>query len=229
MNGYPDAVIFDLDGTLVDSRIDFDRMKLTVIDRFEEVGVPAGMLRRDLTVSENMILARGHLTEMGIGNTLEEVELEIEKELVMIEREALDGLRPVEGAYNALAFMSERNIGIGVLTRGSREYARDALMEASLDVFIGEMVCRDDYPWWEAKPNRISLLRVLSRLEASPERSYLVGDHRMDLECAIESEVPFIAVLSGSSSQDDWSEMGDFPVVDSVEEVPRLIDGSGMI
>lgn len=226
MIGNPEAVVFDLDGTLVNSRIDFGKMRLIVITRFEEIGVPPGRLTKDLTVSENMSLARNHLMESGMGEILEEVEVEIEEELVRIEREALDGLRAIEGAQRTLAFISRRDISIGVLTRGSREYARDALAKTSLDVFIGEMVCRDDYPWWEAKPNGISLQRVLSGLGASPERSYLVGDHRMDLECAIESGVRFIAVLSGSSGIDDWSSLGDFPVIDSVEGVPCLIDGS---
>jgi phosphoglycolate phosphatase-like HAD superfamily hydrolase len=226
MRPHPEAVVFDLDGTLVNSRIDFERMKMTIIKRFERVGIPPHKLSTERTVSENMRIAREYFTTKGMEDILEGIEAEIELELVGIERQALDDLNEIAGAARVLAWMSNRGIRLGVLTRGSRNYARDALKKTSLNGYISEMVCRDDYPWWEAKPNGISLLRLLSRLGVPPDRSMFVGDHRMDLECARETGVSFVAVLSGSFHLEDWSFLGDFPVIESVDMIPELLDGS---
>ena len=42
------AIIFDLDGTLVNSSIPFKKMKMRIIKHLEEAGVPRGLLNNEM-------------------------------------------------------------------------------------------------------------------------------------------------------------------------------------
>jgi phosphoglycolate phosphatase len=220
----PKAIIFDLDGTLVDSKIDFTRMKEEIIRHFEGGGIPSGTLSAEMTGASNMKLARRYLLEMGKEKVLLRLESEIEENLARIEMEALDDLREVEGSRKVLTWLRDRGFAVGVLTRGSRNYAKEALKKTSMDVLVQGMVCRDDFSWWEAKPNGIALKRLLDRLGVDVQESLLIGDHVMDMECAESTGAGFIGVLTGHYDKEGWKNVGLETIIHSINDVPRLIE-----
>jgi phosphoglycolate phosphatase len=86
------------------------------------------------------------------------------------------------------------------------------------------MVCRDDHPEEEAKPNGKAMERVAALLGIMPQKCLMVGDHLMDMSCARSASAQFIGVLTGAFSQQDWSRY-DIPIViPSVGELPTLLD-----
>ncbi|HUV23852.1 MAG TPA: HAD family hydrolase [Methanomassiliicoccales archaeon] len=224
MSKCPKAVIFDLDGTLVHSSIDFPRMKREVIRQFEEFGVPRNLLSVDKTISSNMESAREYLLQMGQEKALLRIEEEIERGLSNIEMEALADVEEVRYATSTLAWIMEKGLAIGVLTRGSRRYASEVLVKTSLDSMIRYMVCRDDFPWWEAKPNGLALRRLVEKLGVEPKETLLVGDHCMDLECARSTGMEFIGVLTGSFDEDGWIDEGLQNILDSIALLPDYIN-----
>lgn len=220
----PKAVIFDLDGTLVHSTIDFSRMKLEIMRQFKEVGVPENLLSIDNTVSSNMESARIYLLQQGQEKVLLDIEEEIERALSNIEMEALPDVKEVNEAKSTLTWIRERGLVIGVLTRGSRRYASKVLKKTSLDSLIQCMICRDDFPWWEAKPNGLALRRMVEKLGVDPSETLIVGDHYMDLECARSTGTEFVGVLTGSYDESSWINEGLESIIDSIASLPNYIE-----
>ena len=224
MSKCPKAVIFDLDGTLVHSTIDFSRMKLEIMRQFKEVGVPENLLSIDNTVSSNMESARIYLLQQGQEKVLLDIEEEIERALSNIEMEALPDVKEVNEAKSTLTWIRERGLVIGVLTRGSRRYASKVLKKTSLDSLIQCMICRDDFPWWEAKPNGLALRRMVEKLGVDPSETLIVGDHYMDLECARSTGTEFVGVLTGSYDESSWINEGLESIIDSIASLPNYIE-----
>jgi phosphoglycolate phosphatase-like HAD superfamily hydrolase len=220
----PKAVIFDLDGTLVHSAIDFPRMKLEIIRQFKEAGVPENLLSNEMTVSSNMESARMYLLQKGQERALLEIEEEIERGLSSIEMEALPDVEEVKEAKSTLIWIKEKGLAIGVLTRGSRRYASKVLKKTSLESLIQCMICRDDFPWWEAKPNGLALKRLVQELGVDPSETLLVGDHCMDLECARSTGTKFVGVLTGSYDESGWIKEGLESIIDSIAFLPNYIE-----
>jgi HAD superfamily hydrolase (TIGR01549 family) len=220
----PKAIIFDLDGTLVHSSIDFSRMKREIISQFKEVGVPENFLSDDKTISNNMESARIYLLQLGQEKKLQDIEEEIERVLSEIEMEALPDVKEVMEAKETLAWIKRKGLAIGVLTRGSRKYASKVLKKTSLDSMIQFMICRDDFPWWEAKPNGLALKRLVEKLGVDPSETLLVGDHYMDLECAKSTGTEFVGVLTGSYDESGWNKEGLENIIDSIAFLPNYIE-----
>lgn len=222
------AVIFDLDGTLVNSSIDFERMKRLTLDRLIMEGVPKDVLSMNLNLVENMEHAREYLESQGDGQDCIVWE-EIEDLLKQVEMESLHRTLPIEGVEEALSALSKEGYRMGILTRASRRYAMLTLRSVGIDHLITDMICRDDYPWHEAKPHPLSAARICSRVGVSTDSALMVGDHYIDCLCAMRSGTRFVAVLTGYSDFDMWLEHGVKEVIHSVSDLPEYLSALSCI
>lgn len=86
-----------------------------------------------------------------------------------------------------------------------------------VDVIIGGEDVR------EHKPAPEPLLRALSRLQITATEALYCGDHPVDAQAAEAAEVPFVAVLSGTSQQVEFADFPRAAIVKSVREIPALL------
>lgn len=149
----PRGVIFDLDGTLVDSGLDFDQMR-------REMGIEG----------------RRPVLETILAAPPEEAErlwtVVVEHELRGVERATVF---PGAGAF--LAELGARGIKRGVLTRNSRASALAMLSRLGLEV--DGLVAREDGP---AKPDPAGIHYLCNQWKVPPAACVMVGDYRFDIE-----------------------------------------------
>lgn len=217
------GVVFDLDGTLIHSTVDFRMMKRRMITSLIMRGVPATLVNLDFTVLKNREQAVDYLRSQGRYEEAEEA-IEIVGDMMSrTEMERVEGTEAVIGAREVLVRLRSNNLRVGVLTRGSRKYALAALRYANLEGVFDALVCRDDYPEEEAKPNAVAMERMASQLHVLPAECVMVGDHSMDLDCALSSGALFVGVLSGANRAPEWSRGGCPHVIASVQALPDLL------
>jgi phosphoglycolate phosphatase len=179
-----------MDGTLLDTRVDYSKMSDLLFDEMVRMGVPENVLDRSGGSKFNIESGTQYLIERGREKDLWDMQVRINKAATAIEMENVHAARPFPGAIEVLNELREEGIPIGVLTRGSREYATAALKTAGVWELIDSLVCRDDHPEKEAKPSPIS------------------------------SGAGFIAVLTGTYDEEDWRELGNgFPIIPSITEL----------
>lgn len=150
------AVIFDLDGTLLESRIDFDG------------------LRRSLRVPEGSFILDW------IENLPDSLRADAHRVLDRFEREAAESASILPGVSATLDWLRSALIPFGILTRNSRtswETVRSRFPFLEPDL----VVTRIDGP---AKPSPECVHPFLDRWRAEGNRLVHVGDYRFDLEIA---------------------------------------------
>ncbi len=193
------GIVFDLDGTLVDSRHDFPRMRKTVIQLAERHGVPPGRL----SVSEPIphllrdavaILNQGGLPE----GQLFRFEKEANDAIDAIELEALPRTVAVPRAAEVLRGLADRGFRLGLLTRSSERFARSALQQTGLLPFFPFLRSRSSPG--PVKPSPEALRLLLETMGVAVDRAVVVGDQLLDGECAIAARVRFYAVLLPTGS-----------------------------
>src|SRR5438874_1004570 len=106
------AVLFDLDGTLVHTRIDFARMRRVALELVTEFGLDPEEYRV-LDVLGILAAASTQLPDSRI--FLERAE----EALVEIELAACDGAVEAEGAVETLSWLRREGIRVGIVTRNS--------------------------------------------------------------------------------------------------------------
>jgi phosphoglycolate phosphatase len=187
------AVVFDLDGTLVDTGADIaaavNRVRadegLAPLPQDEIVGLTGlgaeALMRRALD---------------GAGD----VRAATERYLAYYAERPAQHATPFADAPEALAALHERGVVLAVCTNKPGALARAVLEATRLERFIGAVVAADDVE--RHKPHPDHLLAALRAVGGDPASALYVGDNEVDLETARAARVRCAIVAWGRAASD---------------------------
>ena len=176
------GMIFDLDGTLVDSGLDFPLMR-------REMGLPVGM-----PILEG-------LAEIPPGERLDECLRILDRH----ECEAAERATLMPGARELLDSLTARKIPQAILTRNSRECTSRVL--ARLGLTIPCVLTREDGP---PKPDPAGLLKICSIWGAHVTEVIFMGDYLHDINCGRNAGMR--TILFAPNGTPHYSLLADFCV-----------------
>lgn len=218
------AVAFDMDGTLLDTKVDYAKMSDLLFNEMVLMGVPEHVLDRSGGSKFNIESGTHYLFKNGRENDLYEMQSRINYAATAIEMEHVDLAKPFPGSLDVIKSIKKLGLSVGVLTRGSRPYALKALGNAGVLSEIDALVCRDDYPEKDAKPSPIAMQNLATIMNVECAQIMYLGDHRYDYECALKAGSKFVAVLTGTYDIEDWNRLGnDFTILDSIADLEKLL------
>jgi len=200
------AVIFDLDGTLVDS-------VYAHVFAWQRVLGEAGIHIEGWKIHRLIGMSGGLLTRAAareIGRDLPEAEAEaLQKRHGVVYKELLPVRRPLPGAIDLLRHLRETRIAHGIATSGRRDDVKPSLaaLEVPDDVVV---VDRSDVE--RAKPEPDLFLACQSRLKVQPEECYVVGDAVWDLLAARRAGMLGVGLLSGGYGEEELARAGAYRV-----------------
>jgi HAD superfamily hydrolase (TIGR01509 family) len=215
------ALIFDLDGTLVDT-------VYAHVFAWQRALAEAGMpidgwrIHRRIGMSGGLF-ARAVAREVGRPFTDDEAEA-IQARHGALFRELLPTRRPLPGAQDLLAFLQREGIPFGIATSGRRPEI-DASLEALAVPAETVVVERGDVV--RAKPEPDLFLTCASRLGADVRDCYVVGDAVWDLLAARRAGMLSIGLLTGGYGEAELLGAGAFRVYRGPDELLASIDELG--
>ncbi|MCF3932793.1 HAD family hydrolase [Acuticoccus sp. M5D2P5] len=214
--------IFDLDGTLVDSvyqhvlawkeALDAEGIDLSVWRIHRKIGMSGGLFTNQL---------------------LRETELEISTERVERIRAAHAGayrkyasqIRPLPGARELLAWLTEAEIPWAIATSGRMETAKVNIEALGVDPSMAVVVTRDQVKY--AKPDPDLFVEAARRLDKPIETSVIVGDSVWDMLAATRCRALGVGLLSGGYGVDELRQSGAIRVYEDPSELLDHIDEVG--
>jgi len=207
------AVLFDLDGTLVHTPIDFARMKREVLEEVAAAGVDPEPLRR------HDIL---RLITLAEADGPPGLRARCEAHLTAIEEAAGAAARPAEGAGEVLSWLRGAGVRVGIVTRNSPTAVQAVLRRCPLPHDV--LLTRADTP--RVKPDPHHLLLALERLAVPAARAVMVGDHRMDVQAGKAAGTGTIGVLLPERPADFFRDLAPDAVIRALPELSRWISPS---
>jgi HAD superfamily hydrolase (TIGR01509 family) len=200
------SLIFDLDGTLVDTVYGH-------VFAWQRVLGEAGMhidgwkIHRMIGMSGGL-LVKAVAREIGRELPADQVEA-LQKRHGILYKELLPERRALPGAVELLAHLHDNRIKYGIATSGRRGDIAESLnaLQVPDDVIV---VDRSDVE--RAKPAPDLFLACQQRLKVPPEECYVIGDSVWDLLAARRAGMLAIGLLSGGYGQEELAQAGAYRV-----------------
>lgn len=210
------AVIFDIDGTLVDSNYQHALAWYRAFRRHEVI-VPVWRIHRAIGMGGDQLVTAlaGDDVEREKGDDVRDAE----KPLFM---EMIDEIEPFEGARELLADLA---------SDGRTVVLASSAKSDEVEHYVDLLAARDLVTGWttsadveETKPEPDLVETVLEK--AGTKEAVMVGDSIYDVEAAKRAGIPPIGVISGGYSESELRAAGAADVLESVADLrerPELI------
>ena len=213
----PDAVVFDLDGTLVDT---VETRIVAWLRTFAEEGIPAdrGQVAK-LIGSDGKRVVRVVAEAAGLSIDDERAE-EIDRRSGELFSKLNTDPRPLPGATDLLRALDERAIPWAIATSSRREQVGVSINALNLTrqptIVDGSQVAN-------AKPAPDLLIAAARELHIDTSRCWYVGDAIWDMQASRAAGMPGVGVVSGSTTADELvGEGAEFTVGNLADLIPLL-------
>jgi HAD superfamily hydrolase (TIGR01549 family) len=188
------GIVFDLDGTLADSRLDFDAMR-------REMDLPP----------DGSILEAIDRLDMQRAAQCRAV-------LHRHEQEGLARATLLSGVAELLTELDRRAIRRAIATRNSRQVTDATLVKLGLAVDFS--LTREDGP---VKPDPWAVQHACERWQLSPAEVLVVGDYRYDVESGRAAGCRTVLLTRGPNPAAHPNREGADLVLQSLADYPRLL------
>ncbi len=185
-------VVFDLDGTLVDSAADLAAAINAMLADFGCAPLPLPEVRHMIGDGVAMLVTRA-LAATGC----RQVDADAAARVFMrhYESRATALTTTFPGVAEALRALREEGIPLAVCTNKPARISAEVLGNLGLAGYFARVIGGDSLPF--RKPDPRVLLALLESFAARPEASLLVGDSEVDAATARSAGVPFVLMKHG--------------------------------
>ena len=207
-----DCLIFDWDGTLMDSTV-------MIVSAVQKAAVDVGL---PMPSEKNI--------RSGIGTSFDDqfarlfpadsdtYYADFKSSFYRCYNREIPGLYP--GVIDLLQELSSRGYLLSIATSGSRAMLQGMFRSYDIEKFFSITCTADEYA---AKPSPDMLNFIVSSLAVDKERSLMIGDSVNDIYAASNAGISAVGVTSGVSSGDYLSSVGAIEVVDDIRDLLQII------
>ena len=217
-DGMTDAILFDIDGTLVDSTYHHAFAWHRAFTRYD-VDVPMWRVHRTIGMGGDKLVAEvaGEDVEKQHGDDLRDAWSE---EYAKVEAE----VDPLPGATDLVRRLSGEGYVVALASSGEKEFSENAVKVLDVAGDVHTLVTSADVEASKPEPDLIGV--TLEKVR--PSRAIFVGDTPYDVEAAAKAGLGCVAVLTGGFSRAELEEAGASLVVEALTELDD-VDWSAMM
>ena len=187
------TVLFDLDGTLVDTAPDLIRAHNHVMKKFGYPTKSINELKNAVGKGAKAIMAKGNgkweWFDEKIQNEMTDEFLSFYKKNILHESTLLNGVKEF------LKWCKNQNISMAVCTNKTEHLAIDLLKKIEIYDFFEYVSGHNTFEY--CKPDPRHLLKTIEILNGDREKSIMIGDSETDANAAKEAEIPMILLKYG--------------------------------
>lgn len=214
-----EAIIFDLDGTLVDSAPDLCAALNAVMDQQNRPRVTLEAVRHMVGEGARRLIEQG-LSASGPTPDAAEIERHYPAFIDHYQANISANTTLFPAVRDVLEHLSENGATLALCTNKPIGMTERLLVDLSIDHHFAAVLGGDSLP--VRKPDPVHLLETVARIGARSDRAVLVGDSPADIAAARNAAIPVIAVSYGYSRIAP-AELGADILIDHFSELPAAL------
>ncbi|MBA3067689.1 MAG: HAD-IA family hydrolase [Hyphomonas sp.] len=192
------TILFDLDGTLVDTAPDLLGALNHVLTGMDLAPVRLDAVAEMIGHGARAMIETGLKTQ-GAVLTAAEMDAAFERFVVHYVDHIADCSRPFEGAVEALATLRDAGARLTVCTNKRQDLSERLIGALALDSYFDVIFGADRAT--QRKPHADHVFETLAAAGGAPERALFVGDSRTDERAARNAGLPFVFVTFGYEAE----------------------------
>ena len=209
------TIVFDLDGTLVDTAPDLTAAANHVFGLIGLAAISPAQLRPLIGHGSRAMIEEG-LRLHGVATTPDEVTRLHDLFFPYYADNIAVLSRPFEGIPAALDALARAGARLAVCTNKMEGLSKSLLVQLGLDDRFAAIAGRDTFD--ECKPAPGHLTRTIAMAGGHPGRAVMVGDSQTDIATAAAAGIPSIGVTFGYTSV-PVRELGPTAAIDHYDEL----------
>ena len=216
-----DAVLFDFDGTLVDSAPDIIAALNRLLGELGHEHVDYHAFRTRAGDGARNLLEQV-LTGRGASFTDAELPRLVERLLAHYYETMTDNTRPYPAVPDILSEIYQSGMALAVCTNRTQATTEQLLSHFGLAQMFGAVLCADTVT--AKKPDARHLFEAMQLLGAAPERTIMVGDTATDVAAARNAGIKVVTVSYGYSVR-PATDLGADAILADFAKLPALLAG----
>ncbi len=178
------GIIWDLDGTLIDFKINSVKARRKAIKVLRDNEVPKDNLSIEKPILENVKISRAIFKELGFSSEkIKGIIKKVNNAVIQVEHEAAIKATLTQGIDQVLEFAKKKGLKQAVFTYNTHNNARISLETADIFHYFEVIVGRDDIK--NLKPHPDHLKHICEKIDVKPDQIVVIGDTGRDIEAAI--------------------------------------------
>lgn len=214
----PKAVLFDLDGTLLDTAPDFIRTLNQLRVDYGMAELPNDLIRSQVSNGARALIQLGFGLQEGDPGFDDYLTTFLDRYLAALAVET----RLFDDLDGVLVELEQRRIPWGVVTNKPSRYTDPLMHELALATRCAVSICPDHVQ--HRKPHPEPVLLACQRLEIAPSDTWYIGDHARDIEAGRRAGCTTVGVLWGYlDAQENPRDWGADHLISSPAQLARLM------
>lgn len=214
----PSTVLFDLDGTLIDTAPDFIRCLNQLRQQHGLAALPAEHIRRSVSNGARAMIRIG----FGLESDHPDYHGKHTAFLDLYEAGVAVETRLFEGMDTLLLSLEQRGIPWGIVTNKPVRFAEPLVQALGLSKRCASLVCPDHVT--DRKPHPEALYLACEQIGADPKRAVYVGDHERDIIAGRNACMKTIAVRYGYIEEPETVDLWQADTIaDTVNDLAKLL------
>ena len=178
------AVIWDLDGTLIQFKINSVKARRKAIRVLRDYAIPKEKLSIEKPILENIKNSTVIFNELGVSNLkIKEIITEVNNAVIEVEHEAAIKASLTQGIDQVLEFVKKRKLKQAIFTYNTHNNARISLETTGIFHYFEVIIGRDDTENLKPHPDHLKL--ICEKIGVNPDQIVVIGDTGRDIEAAI--------------------------------------------